>query len=136
MEQLQANYENIKSENSKLNDYGKTVEKENQQLLDYIQSIEKTLPKPSQKDSNSLPAYSMRSFKTEASKALWFAEAYGLLPESLKCGTKAGKNVTFTLNSSYGNLDQDEKHYVKQLLYILDKFAISDSAYYELSVGD
>lgn len=134
MEQLQANYENIKSENSKLNDYGKTVENENQQLLDYIQSIEKTLPKPSQKDSNLLPAYSMRSFKTEASKALWFAEAYGLLPKSLKCGTMAGKNVNVTLNSSYGNLDQDEKHYVKQLLYILDKFAISDSAYYELSM--
>ena len=97
MEQLQATYENIKSENSKLTDYGKVVENENQQLLDYILSIEKTLPKPSQKDGSSLPAYSMRSFKTEAEKALWFAEAYDLLPKSLKCGTKAGKNVTVTL---------------------------------------
>ena len=44
MEQLQGNYENIKSENSKLNDYGKPVENENKQLLDYIQSIEKITP--------------------------------------------------------------------------------------------
>ena len=129
LEILQTKYEEKQKENDDLSYDKKCAEIENQQLLDYIQSLEKNMTK----ESNSQTNYSLRSFKSEASKALWFAEAYGLLPHTIKCTSKTGKNVNFSLNSSFRDLDQENKHHVRQLLFILDKFAISDAAYYELS---
>ena len=131
LELLHNKVEEKQKENEELSYDKMCVDAENRQLLDYIKTLENKHP---QKENVTPSTYTLRSFKSEASKALWFAEAYGLLPQTLKCSTTTGKNVSLSLNSSFGDLDEENKHHVRQLLFILDKFGISDAAYYELSM--
>jgi len=59
----------------------------------------------------------------------------------LNCKSESGKSVSLKLGDSpatkeskYQNLDSEEKDRLKQLVFILDKFCLSDSAYHELSM--
>lgn len=83
----------------------------------------------------------IRTLETYAQKALWFAESFGIMPEKLICKSKAGKDLTLNLNtktssesSSFQNLSESEKQKIRQLVFILDKFCISDAAYHELTM--
>jgi len=88
----------------------------------------------------------LKTLESYAEKALSFAETFGLKLNNLEYKTESGKNVTLKLGenkdeidtSNYSNLDSDDKDLIKQLISLLDKFCISDSAYHELSmiVGD
>jgi len=76
-----------------------------------------------------------------AEKALSFANTFGLNPVKLNCKSESGKSVSLKLGDSpatkeskYQNLDSEEKDRLKQLVFILDKFCLSDSAYHELSM--
>lgn len=117
---LQTNMNILKCHDQKL-------ETENINLLKYIAQIEKRTQRTGQ---SKLTSKSLKQFKTEAEKALWFAESYGLLPEALKCSTKEGRSLSIKFSS----LKETEKEKIRQLVYILDKFAISNAAYYELSM--
>lgn len=73
-----------------------------------------------------------------AKKALWFADTFGLIPESLNVRKAvSGQVVTLKLGRPAVDTPQpqqssdDEK--VAQILYLLDQFAISDEAYHELA---
>jgi len=88
----------------------------------------------------------LKTLESYAEKALSFAETFGLKLNNLEYKTESGKNVTLKLGenkdeidtSNYSNLDSDDKDLIKQLICLLDKSCISDSAYHELSmiVGD
>ena len=80
-------------------------------------------------------------------QALSFAETFGLKPIKLDCKTESGKNVTLNFLdsnkeidqdgvslSNYENLNLEDKDLLKQLVFLLDKFCVSDAAYHELSM--
>ena len=80
-------------------------------------------------------------------QALSFAETFGLKPIKLDCKSESGKNVTLNFLdsnkeidqdgvslSNYENLNFEDKDLLKQLVFLLDKFCVSDAAYHELSM--
>ena len=81
-------------------------------------------------------------FKTNAEKALWFAESFGLVPDCITLRkAKSGSCVMIPLsenaqdsqctsNISATQVQDTEKLF--QVLYILDRFAVSDEAYHEI----
>ena len=95
------------------------------------------------------PRQARRKFaqlKTTAEKALWFAETFGLLPTSLNLKKMStGSPVKISLrkdvpsegHSSSGQAtlqSPSEREKVLQVLYLLDKFAVSDEFYHELTM--
>ena len=80
--------------------------------------------------------------KTYAEKALWFADTFGLKPTNLELRKIAtGSPVKIPFNSSHPSTSQqstseneNELVEVKQVLYLLDKFAVSDQCYHEMSM--
>lgn len=82
------------------------------------------------------------TFITFTKKALWFAESFGLIPETLQLRIAvSGSPVKIPVNdplppASYSsNPASKGTDYEKilQVLYIVDRFCVSDEAYHELS---
>ena len=77
--------------------------------------------------------------KTFIQQTIWFCETFGLIPECIELKKKAtGSPVKMALSSSttpspntQASVENHNK--VSQVLYILDRFAVSDEAYHELS---
>ena len=73
-------------------------------------------------------------------QALWFGESFDLIPDYVQMHkAKSGSPVKITIGDdppSPSPLAPSENDYakVRQILYILDRFAVSDEAYHELSV--
>ena len=81
----------------------------------------------------------IKEFKSKAETALWFVESYGFVPQYLKLESTDGQTVKFDLNpssskSSYQDLSEEERQQIKDLLFILEKFNVSESAKRELTV--
>ena len=70
-------------------------------------------------------------------KALWFAKSFGIQFTQIKGADKNGK-IYDLLNekqsTNYTSLVDMEKENVKNILFILDSFCISDEAYHELTL--
>ncbi|CAG2186020.1 unnamed protein product [Mytilus edulis] len=81
-----------------------------------------------------------REFKSKAETALWFAESYGLVPQYIKLQSSIGEafkvdfQPTDYNKSSFQDLPDEEKQKIKDLLFILEKFNVSESAYRELTL--
>ena len=80
----------------------------------------------------------MKEFKSKAETALWFVESYGLVPQYLKLESTDGQSAKVDFNpssskSSYQDLPEERKKF-KDLLFILEKINVSESAYRELTV--
>ena len=77
----------------------------------------------------------IKEFKPKAETALWFVESYGLVPQYLKLEStvKVDFNPSSS-KSSYQDLSEEERQKIKDLLFILEKFNVSESAYRELTV--
>ena len=79
----------------------------------------------------------MKDITTFSKQALWFAESFGLVPDYVQMHkAQSGSPVKVTLcekSPSPSSSAPSEKDC--QILYILDRFALSDEAYYELSVS-
>lgn len=109
--------------------HDKKLESNNVNLLKYVDELERKLIKSTKLDTNT----SLRQFKSEVERALWFGESFGLIPESLACrDKKSGASHLIR----FGQLKVEDKDKIRQLVYILDKFSISNCAYYELSMFD
>lgn len=85
----------------------------------------------------------LNTLGTYAEKALAFAETFGLKPLKLDLKSEIGKTISVSLNENkadkenlftYENLNSDDKDKLRQLVFILDKFCVSDAAYHELSM--
>ena len=84
-------------------------------------------------------AKKQKEFKSKAETALWFVESYGLVPQYLKLESTDGQTVKVDFNpssskSSYKDLPEEERQKIKDLLFILEKFNVSESAYRELTL--
>ncbi|CAG2201261.1 unnamed protein product [Mytilus edulis] len=78
--------------------------------------------------------------ETYAQKALSFTETFGQKPIKVDCKSESGLNVSFKLGEnnepkySYEKIEAEDKEALKQILFLLDKFCISDAAFHELSM--
>lgn len=89
--------------------------------------------------SRSQKSVILQQFQSDCEKALWFAESYGLIPSMLKFrSTTDDKFFNVDLETKHpSNFDQlsiNDKRKLQELVYILDRFAVSDRAYHELSM--
>ena len=116
----------------------------NSRLIDYVKSINKKVGTAnSEKEFSEITKNNkprkIKEFKSKAETALWFVESYGLVPQYLKLESTDGKTVKVDFNSSsikssYQDLPEEERQNIKDLLFILEKFNVSESAYRELTV--
>ena len=80
----------------------------------------------------------LRQFSTTSEQALWFASSFGLELEYLQARkAKSGSPVKVSFQESQvdppaPHPSDDDRHKLLQVLYVLDKFAVSDEAYHEL----
>ena len=81
----------------------------------------------------------MKKFTNFAQQALWFAESFGLVPDYIQAHkTVSGSPVKISLTDETPpspSPNEDDYSKVQQMLYIVDRFAVSDDAYHELSVA-
>lgn len=75
--------------------------------------------------------------RTFVQQTIWFCETFGLTPECLQLrktvtGSPVKMSLDLSSSESTKHLTQDQEK-VSQILYILDRFAVSDEAYHELS---
>ena len=82
----------------------------------------------------------LKELKTNAEKSLWFLETFGLKLDSLSLIALDGETVNLQYNgsqkSAYQFLSDEDKDRVKIVVYIMDKFCVSDAAYHEFSMID
>ena len=72
----------------------------------------------------------LKEVKSRAECALWFLDMYGLKLDSLTL--KDDKEEQHGIN--FGSLSDSEKLSLEKVLYLLDRFYVSDACYHELSV--
>ena len=120
---------NLKSTNNELEEYIKFLEKE-EGFAYKGKDISKTKNKQC----------TLKAFLTRAETAIWFAKAFGLELQSLKVKeAKTGKThevnaETKTDEPGEHSTSQTGMSRVEQILYLLDKFCVSDEFYHELSM--
>ena len=120
---------NLKSTNNELEEYIKFLEKE-EGFAYKGKDISKTKNKQR----------TLKAFLTRAETAIWFAKAFGLELQSLKVKeAKTGKThevnaETKTDEPGEHSSSQTGMSRVEQILYLLDKFCVSDEFYHELSM--
>ncbi|XP_074662584.1 uncharacterized protein LOC141915078 [Tubulanus polymorphus] len=84
----------------------------------------------------------LKILKDEAERALWFAESFGLIPETLTFRDSCDQNQKFRLDfdeessskKSFDKLSDMDKSRIQDLLYVLDSLCVSDAAYHEISM--
>ena len=81
----------------------------------------------------------LSEFGSAAESALWFAESFGLIPESLNVRTsRSGEVISVPLSDSVQpsttpECRQVDEYVALQTLYLLDRFGVSDEFYHELT---
>ncbi|XP_067034418.1 uncharacterized protein [Acropora muricata] len=135
--------QNLESESLKLI-------QENEGLKEYIDYLEDSVVcgncsdtlrntgKPLNEVSARQVTRKIKELKTTAQKALWFLQSFGLTLDSIKVRDKEGTVTELDYegnngSASFDNLPEDEKETVRALLYIMDKFCVSDAAYHEVT---
>ena len=116
----------------------------NNRLIDYVKSINKKVGTAnSEKEFSEITENNklrkIEEFKSKAETTLWFVESHGLVPQYLKLESTDGQTVKVDFNpssskSSYQDLPEEKRQKIKDLLFILEKFNVSESAYRELTV--
>lgn len=82
----------------------------------------------------------MKLLSTRAERALWFVESFGLKLHSLSLVDKEGqtKQIPFgrceNNKSIFSDLCEEEKDKIRGVLFIMDRFSVSDAAYHEFSM--
>ena len=120
--------DSLKDTNSRLIDYGKSINKKVGTANSGKEFSEITENNKSRK---------IKEFRSKAETALWFVESY--VPQYLKLESTDGQTVQVDFNpssskSSYQDLPEEERQQIKDLLFILEKCHVSESAYWELTV--
>ncbi|KAJ7375861.1 hypothetical protein OS493_038391 [Desmophyllum pertusum] len=126
---------------------------ENKQLSEYLDFLEdvmictncseklKNHGRPIHEVSKRQGNRKIKEVKTNAAKALWFLESFGLTLDSVKVTDKDGKITDLDYGTddrcskaSFHNLSQEGQDTVSSLLYIMDNFCVGDAAYHEVSM--
>lgn len=79
----------------------------------------------------------LNDFSDAAKNALWFAESFGFKVQSLQIESKSGSVMTLPLCTELSQPQEDQQgtEDTRATLYLLDKFAVSDEFYHELSMS-
>ena len=130
LQTVYADLENLRKQNSHLHLYLDKIEEQ--------QRFENTTGKIIEvKDRQQ--CRKLRELKTSVEKALWFAKTLGLNLDSACFKDDKGENYKLDYSSegnpkSFKDLSDKEQEKVKCVLFLTDKFCISDSAYHELTM--
>ena len=78
----------------------------------------------------------LKVLKSNSERALWFLESFGFkLDKLFLSDCQTGEKVTLQYNnekkSAYQFLSEEDKDKVRNVVYIMDKFCVSDAAYHE-----
>ena len=73
----------------------------------------------------------LEAVKGNAVKALSFTESYGLIADTLTAHTASGKRVRISLSDSDAQIEERKE---LEVLYLLDKYGVSDAFYHALSM--
>jgi len=131
---LEIELEDSLQENIKLKEY-----------IDFIEDklIDEDLRNNGKKLSEVGPRQKIRKIKeltTNVEKALWFVESFGLKLDVLLLLDREG-TVQIQLDknqqgqkSVFNSLCEDDKDKIRAVLFIMDRFCISDAAYHELTM--
>ena len=83
----------------------------------------------------------VKELKNKSEQALWFMDSFGFKLDSIKVRDTDGniKEMVYKDNdssnkTSFQQLPEDDKDTIRALLYIMDKYCVSDSAYHEISM--
>ena len=81
----------------------------------------------------------LNELKTKASRALFFARSFGLMPASLELTSlNGGPTVTLPLYEKDTHtspcISPEDREKCQQILYLLDRFNVGDEVYHELSM--
>ena len=122
-----------------------SLKKENVRLWEYFDKISeqegiKNCGKNITEGKERQQRRKVKELKTYVDKALWFAGTFGLQLSSVKFKDDTGRIHTIEYQKeaqakkSYNDLNDEEKAKVQQVLFIADKFCISESAYHEMTM--
>ena len=119
------------------------LKKENAHLYQYLDKIEEqkqfaTTGKKIYEVKERQQRRKLRELKTAVEKSLWFAKTFGLNLSSASFTDEKGESYNVDYSSgntakSFNELPEDEQEKVKSVLFLTDKFCISDAAYHELT---
>jgi len=130
LQTVYADLENLRKQNSHLRQYLDKIEEQ--------QRFENTRGKIIEvKDRQQ--RRKLQELKTSVEKALWFAKTLGLNLDSACFKDDKGEKYKLDYSSegnpkSFKDLSDKEQEKVKCVLFLTDKFCISDSAYHELTM--
>ena len=130
LQTLYADLENLKKQNSHLHQYLEKIEEQ--------QSFENTRGKITEVKERQ-QRRKLQELKTSVAKSLWFAKTLGLNLDSACFKDDNGEIYKLDYCSkenpkSFKDLPDEEQEKVKCVLFLMDKFCISDSAYHELTM--
>ena len=136
---LQNNISHLSKQNIDKNEQILVIQEQNQVLVNYVGKIKMQYPNTGKQLSNlnrKSASKKLSILKDRVEKALWFAKSFGVTFEDITCTDNSGKKYDLLGNnkSRFGILPEFEKDKVKNILFILDQFCISDEAYHELTV--
>lgn len=130
LQTVYADFEKIKNENSHLHEYVSKIEEQ--------QSFHNTGGKITEVKERQ-QRRKLRELKGAVEKSLWFAKTLGLELETVCLTDEKGDyhKLDFALENpkSWASLSEQEQEKVKAVLFLTDKFCISDSAYHELTMA-
>ena len=149
--------EKIAEVNAKFEDALKSVDEVRQefatQCATYLETIDEQAEELKVKEKNFLnkgkvfdevgerqKRRKLRDFGDSTKKALWFAESFGLKLKSIEVESQSGSVVTVPLCAEPQPQEDhpsspDDSEVTRATLYLLDKFAVSDEFYHELSMS-
>ena len=121
----------------------KIVQNDNASLIECVKSWEKQIVNPNpgklfQEVSDKNKGRKLSEFKSKAETALLFAETW-ISTSMLKLSNNSFESIKIDFSDTvkqynYQDLANEEKKKLKDLIFILDRFGISDNAYNELSI--
>lgn len=148
-------YQEIEEEIKKRDTREEKLLEENERLDQYVKKLERysDLPEKDGKDISKVSPTTkwrfLKELKTRAQKALWFMKQFGLTIQSLEAKQNDGvcHNINLVAqqesdsdtcagseNSSASCLSEDEKSKIEKVLFLMDKFGVSEDFYHELTM--
>ena len=138
----------LRKENVALREEVQEVKKAREELHDYIHRIEEEKSKKCKGRTITEVGPRQRQRKLEQVRsrgkaALWFMETFGITVQSLNGKTSDGKLISVDLQKDretqtpegprFNRLFDEEKEAIEQVLFLLDKFYVSDEVYHKLT---
>lgn len=131
LEVAHVDLENLKIKNYYLHEYLERIE-EQQSFVNTGKKITEVKERQQRRK--------LRELKTNIEKSLWFARTLGLNLDSAWFRDENGENYKIDYNvsedqpKSYKDLSEEEQEKIKSVLFLTDKFCVSDAAYHELTM--